>query len=177
MLAFSSLSPSFLLLSVLPPPTFSYTHLSNMKFWIGCMPWRLNYARSVILGGVPFRMSLFNFRVLLFLCERNVRNEFHCVISPALTGLCHLSLDGGFTFGFLPCLGFWPIPLSPGNFTSQYSLRWMALLQEWLITLGNAVISFIGIAYYYFLRTQVSWILSLEQCWFVINPMCIYFCS
>lgn len=70
----------------------------------------------------PFRMSLFNFRVLLFLCEGNVRNEFHGVISQALTGLCHLSLDRGFTFGFLPCLGFRPIPLNPGNFTSQYSL-------------------------------------------------------
>lgn len=44
-------APPFLLPSLCSPPP---THLSSMKFKFECMPWRLNYARSVICGGVSF---------------------------------------------------------------------------------------------------------------------------
>lgn len=148
---FSTLSSSPLLCTLCTSsPLPHHAHLNYMKFWFECMPWGLKYARSVTHGGVPFGMSLFNFRVLLFLCEWNVRNESHRVISQALTGLCHLSLDHVFTFGFLPCLGFWPIPLSPGNFTSQCSLWWRSLLPGvTFVTVRHGMISSMGFAFYY----------------------------
>ena len=110
-----SLSPP----SLLPAP-HSHTHTWATR--VGACPggWTMQEVSPTEV--FPFGMSLFNFRVLLFLCEWNVRNEFYRVIFQALTGLCHLSLDHDFAFGFLPCLGFWPIPLSASNFTSQYSL-------------------------------------------------------
>lgn len=166
--------PIFSFPSVLPPlpPTHTWAIWNS---GLGVYPggWTMQEVSSVEV--FPFGMSLFNFRVLLFLCEWNVRKKFHHVISQALTGLCHLSLDRGFTFGSLPCLGFWPIPLSPGNFTSQYSLRWALLLPSvTFVTLGKEVISLID-CLLLFLKPQVSWILSLVQCWLVINLVCIIY--
>lgn len=131
-----------------PPPTWTVWN-SGSEILVCLGGWTMQGASSVEV--FPFRMSLFNFRVLLFLCEWNVRNEFHRVISLALTGLCHLSLDHGFTFGFLPCAGFWPISLSRGNFTSQYSFRWRSLLPgATFVTLRYGVISSTGFTFHYF---------------------------
>lgn len=119
------LSPCWLLCSL---PVSSFPSARTWATWVGVCPggWTMQEVSPTEV--FPFGMSLFNFRVLLFLCEWNVRNEFHHVIFQALTGLCHLSLDHEFAFGFLPCLGFWPIPLSASNFTSQYSLWWRSRL-------------------------------------------------
>lgn len=135
-------------LSPPPPPPHTWA-IGNSG--LGVCPGACTMQEVSSTEGFPFRMSLFNFRVLLFSCEWNVRNEFHHVISQALTGFCHLSLDRGFTFGFLPCFGFWPIPLSPGNFTSQCSLWWRSLLPGvTFVTLRYGVIASTGFAFYCF---------------------------
>lgn len=132
------------------PPTHSWAICNSG--WGVCTPWRLNYARSIILRGVcvcVFAVSLSHFRVLLFLCEWNVRNEFHRVISQALTGLCHLSLDRGFNFGFLPCLdlSLWvPVILPLNVASSDGSLCY----QVWLVPSRYGVISPTGFAFHYF---------------------------
>lgn len=55
-IGFLSSLPHFSALSAFPSPiTSSHTHLNCMKFWFGCMPWRLNYARNVICWGVSFQ--------------------------------------------------------------------------------------------------------------------------
>lgn len=157
------------------PRTRSRTH--TWATCVGACPggWTMQEVSPTEL--FPFGMSLFNFRVLLFLCEWNVRNEFHRVIFQALTGLCHLSLDHEFAFGFLPCLGFWPIPLSASNFTSQYSLWWRSRLPGVTCNFEAWRDFFSGLCFLLFLKPQVSWILSLEQRWFAINPVgIIYFC-
>lgn len=126
----------------------------------------------------PFWMSLFNFRVLLFLCEWNVRNEFHHVISQAPAGLWRLSSNHGFYLWSPAMFRVLTYPFEPWWFYLSIHLKCRALLPGMTSLASEERGDFFpGFYLLLFLRHEVSQILSLEHCWFVINPVCIYFRS
>lgn len=77
-----------------PPPTHTWAEVWNSSSSVCPGGWTMQEVSSAEV--FPFWMSLFDFRVLLFLCEWNVRNEFHHVISQAAAGLWRLSSNQGF---------------------------------------------------------------------------------
>lgn len=124
-----------------PSPTHTWAVVWNSSWSVCPGGWTMQEVSPAEV--FPFRMSLFNLRVLLFLCEWNVRNEFHRVISRAAAGLWRLSSNQGF------------YPWSPAMFrvlTYPFEHWWsyLSIHRKWRALLPGVTSSFIGFAYYYF---------------------------